>query len=127
MIIEIFEIQTDDIKMYNAINKIRNSSMTNGILFSFFSFINKGFSFLLLIILANYIAPKEYGYLGLFATLLMVLGFFIAMSTEGYMSVAYFKEGKQGLRKTFSFIFYLSILTSIFFCIIIFCNIIIQK
>lgn len=122
MIIEIFEIQTDDIKMYNAINKIRNSSMTNGILFSFFSFINKGFSFLLLIILANYIAPKEYGYLGLFATLLMVLGFFIAMSTEGYMSVAYFKEGKQGLRKTFSFIFYLSILTSIFFCIIIFCG-----
>lgn len=104
-----------------AICKIKTSSLKDGMLFSLFSFINRGFSFLLLLILANYIAPAEYGYLGLFATVLMVIGFFMAMSTEGYMSVAFFKDGELGIKRTYSFILYLSILMALLFGIILLC------
>lgn len=104
-----------------AIYKIKTSSLKDGMLFSLFSFINRGFSFLLLLILANYIAPAEYGYLGLFATVLMVIGFFMAMSTEGYLSVAFFKDGELGIKRTYSFILYLSILMALLFDIILLC------
>lgn len=104
-----------------AIYKIKTSSLKDGMLFSLFSFINRGFSFLLLLILANYIAPAEYGYLGLFATVLMVIGFFMAMSTEGYLSVAFFKDGELGIKRTYSFILYLSILMALLFGIILLC------
>ena len=42
-----------------------NKLLLKGALFSFFSFFNQGASFLLLIILANYIAPSDYGTLSL--------------------------------------------------------------
>lgn len=77
-----------------------NKSLLKGTLFSLFSFINKGLVFLLLLILANFIAPAEYGYLGLFSTVAMVVGYFVAMSSEGYFSVAFFRDGKEGLTKS---------------------------
>ena len=76
-----------------------NKTLFNGALFSMFSFINRGISFLLLLILANYITPHEYGYLSLYSTVGMVLSFFIAMSTTGYAGVVFFKEGKEGISK----------------------------
>ena len=86
-----------------------NKSFLKGTLFSLFSFINKGLVFLLLLILANFIAPAEYGYLGLFSTVAMVVGYFVAMSSEGYFSVAFFRDGKEGLTKSLTAIFWLSI------------------
>lgn len=86
-----------------------NKSLLKGTLFSLFSFINKGLVFLLLLILANFIAPAEYGYLGLFSTVAMVVGYFVAMSSEGYFSVAFFRDGKEGLTKSSTAIFWLSI------------------
>ena len=91
-----------------------NKSLVNGSLFSIFSFINKGFNFVLLLLLANYFTPSEYGYLSLFVTIVMLLGYFKALSTEGYMSVAYFKEGESGIKKSLSCVF----ATSTFFLII---------
>lgn len=82
-----------------------NKSLINGSLFSLFSFINRGFGFLILLILATYITPTEYGYLSLFSTVTMVISYFIAMSTEGYISIAYFQEGLNGLKNTISGIF----------------------
>lgn len=82
----------------------------NGVLFSLFSFVNKGFIFLLLLILAGYISPAEYGQLSLFSTIVMVVGYFMAMSSEGYLSVAYFREGQIGVKKTFSVVFFIAIL-----------------
>lgn len=99
--------------------KIRNlySSKTlfNGALFSMFSFINRGISFLLLLILANYITPHEYGYLSLYSTVGMVLSYFIAMSTTGYAGIVFFKEGKVGISKTFSSVLLISIVMLIVF------------
>lgn len=96
-----------------------NKSLVNGSLFSIFSFINRGFSFLLLLILANYITPAEYGYLSLFSTVVMVVSYFMAMSTEGYMSVAFFKEGEEGIKNTFSCILATSLISLIIFGLII--------
>lgn len=79
---------------------VSNKSLLNGMLFSLFSFINKGFVFLLLLILANYIAPAEYGYLSLFVTVIMVIGYFMALSTEGYLGVTFFKEKIIGVKHT---------------------------
>lgn len=82
-----------------------NKTFVNGSLFSLFSFTNQGFNFLLLLILANYILPAEYGYLSLFATVIMVVNYFISMSIEGYIGVAYFKDGNDGVKNVVSCVF----------------------
>ena len=101
----------------NFLLKIRylknNETIINGSLFSLFSFINRGFSFLLLLILANYILPAEYGYLNLFGTVVMLVGYFIALSTEGYLSVSFFRENFDALKQTFSCILYTGIVVAI--------------
>ena len=97
----------------------KNRSIINGSLFSIFSFINRGIGFVLLLILAKYIQPKEYGYLGLFGTVTMVLGYFTAMSTEGYMSVSFFKDGESGLRNTLSSLCLLSVSTTFVWIVVL--------
>ena len=74
----------------------------NGTLFTIFSFINKGVNFTLLLLLARYITPAEYGYWSLFGTIVMFIGYFIGMTTEGYISISYFQEGMAGVKKSFS-------------------------
>ena len=91
-----------------------NRVLVNGAMFSIFSFINRGFSFLLLLLLANYIGPEEYGYLSLFTTVLMIIGYFIAMSTEGYVSVAYFKDKQYGLTNTISVVVFITLIVGAF-------------
>lgn len=73
----------------------KNKTLVNGSVFSLFSFLNQGISFLLLIILAKYILPGDYGKLSLYNTIVMFIGYFIAMSTQGYISVVFFKDQKQ--------------------------------
>lgn len=107
----------------SVISKIKkmkkNEAIVNGSLFSLFSFVNRGFSFLLLLILANYIAPAEYGYLSLFSTVVMVIGYFIALSTEGYLSVSFFRDGTNGMSQTFSCVLFTSLITASFFCLLL--------
>ena len=95
-------------------------SLINGAMFSLFSFINKGFSFVLLMILANYITPTEYGYLSLWGTVVMVIGYFISMSSDGYMEVSYFQEGESGITKTFSCVLCTTLITGLIFAILLF-------
>ena len=97
-----------------------NKIFLHGALFSLYSFINRGFVFLLLLILANYISPAEYGYLSLFSTVIMILGFFICFSSEGYMTVSYFQEGNDSLKYTYSTILWVGLLMTTFFVIILF-------
>lgn len=100
--------------MLSKIKRMKNNeTIVNGSLFSLFSFVNRGFGFLLLLILANYIAPAEYGYLSLFGTVTMVLGYFMALSTEGYLSVSFFRDGPNGIKQTFSCVLFTSIIVSL--------------
>ena len=89
-----------------------NKSLVEGLLFSGFSFINRGFVFLLLIILANFISPADYGYLNLFNTVVMVTGYFIALSTEGYFSISYFNRTDYNYKQAVSGIILISIVIS---------------
>lgn len=99
----------------SKINKLlKNETIVNGSLFSLFSFINRGFKFLLLLVLANYIAPAEYGILSLFSTVTVVVGYFIALSTEGYLSVSYFRDGEYGLKQTFTCVLYTNLIVLFF-------------
>ena len=82
----------------NIHNIIRNKQVLNGGLFVLYSFFNKGIGFILLIILASFIAPNEYGSFSLFTTIVSFLGFFISLSTDGYLSVSYFRADKGGFQ-----------------------------
>lgn len=108
--------------MIPIINRLKNNkTLVNGSLFSIFSFFNQGTSFLLLIILAGYIPPASYGNLSLFNTIVQFLGYFAALSTQGYLSVSYFKRGKHNFNKDFSSIIYICIAITIllFFILLI--------
>lgn len=91
------------IKEYFMIKKILkgNKTLVKGTLFSLFSFFNKGTSFVLLILIASYLLPADYGKLSLFNTIVTFLSFFVALSTDGYISISYFKNDHDGFRKDF--------------------------
>lgn len=93
-------------------NLKKNETIRNGSLFTFFSFINKGTNFILLVLLAKFITPTEYGYWSLFGTVVMFIGFFMAMTTEGYISISYFQEGMAGVKRTFGCIFFTTLIVS---------------
>ena len=93
-------------------NAVHNKSLRDGFLFSGFSFVNRGFVFLLLLILANYISPAEYGYLNLFNTVVMVIAYFMAMSTEGYFSLSYFSKSDFDYKIVYSGIVSISLVVS---------------
>ncbi|MBR5824707.1 MAG: oligosaccharide flippase family protein [Paludibacteraceae bacterium] len=91
------------VNILNVLNKIKEGgNIVNGLLFSIYSFINRGISFFLLLILANYITPEEYGYLSLWGTVVSIVGYFISLSSDGYMEISYFKNSKEGIANSFS-------------------------
>ena len=106
--------------IYNVLERIKsNKTIRNGGLYSVYSFIGKGVSFVLLILLANYIQPAEYGQLSLFNTAVMLLGYFMGFSSFGYISVSYFKNSKQDFKKDFTVIITLYLFTTAFFILIL--------
>lgn len=95
------------------INRLKgNKTLLNGMLFSIYAFIGRGIAFVLLIILATYIPPADYGKLSLFNTVIMLLGFFMAFSTNGYFGISYFKESKETFHQDFTFIMLMLLLTA---------------
>lgn len=80
----------------------RENNLLRGLLFSLFSFLNKGIAFILLLILAKYITPDEYGYLSLYSSLVVLFGYFIGLSTPGYISVVFFQKSKHEFAKDFT-------------------------
>lgn len=106
--------------LLKRISKIKNNkSLINGSLFSIYSFVNQGVSFLLLIILAGFIMPDDYGRLNLFNTVVMFLSYFVAFSTQGYVGISYFKNDEQEFKKTFTAIISLALISFLFFLILI--------
>lgn len=99
------------------INKIleikKNKTLLNGFLFSSFSFVNKGMGFILLILLANFISPEEYGYLSLYTTFIMFISYIIGLSTNGYQSITYFKDSKEETKKDTTCILTISVISFI--------------
>ncbi len=101
------------------VSAVHNPTLRNGVFFSLFSFVNKGFFFLLLLVIARFVSPYDYGLLSLFGTVIMLVGYFQAMSTEGYLSVSFFRDGISGVRQVFSGIIVVSLLVSSVLCIVL--------
>lgn len=93
-------------------NLTYNKTIRNGGLFSLYSFFNQGIGFILLILLAKYIGPAEYGSLSLYNTVVTFLGYFVGLSTAGYMSVFYFKNDTETFKKSFTAIAIITIVCS---------------
>ena len=86
--------------MNNILHKlIYNKSVQSGSLFSFFSFLNQGLNFFLLLILSDYILTDSYGSLNLFYTAVGVVGYVICLCTSGIVSIKYFKESRETLAR----------------------------
>lgn len=91
---------------------LHNKTVKNGGLFAIFSFFNRGISFVLLTILARYIAPAEYGELSLFNTVVTFLGYLVGLSTAGYLGVSFFKENKERFKEDFTAICLITVVVS---------------
>lgn len=74
---------------------LQHKTAKNGIIFAAFAFITQGISFILLLVLANYIQPDGYGHLNLFTTFVQLFTYFVCLSCAGYVSVVFFKKTKQ--------------------------------
>ena len=96
----------------------KNRTLLNGTLFSIYAFLGRGIGFLLLIIIANYIPPADYGKLSLFNTVISLVGYVIGFSTAGYFSVSFFKENKETFHQDFTSIFLFMVLSSVFVALV---------
>lgn len=92
--------------MYHSldINKILskvkgNKTLINGGLFSLFSFLNQGISFLIMLIMGRYVMPDSYGKLSLFTTVIQLLSIFICLGTNGIIAVNFFKKNKAYIQQ----------------------------
>jgi len=102
------------------ISQLRNNKiLLKGGLFSLFSFFNQGVGFLLLIILAKYIVPAEYGTLSLFNTIVTFLGFLVSLSTNGYVSVSFFRKSRDEFRQSLSIVFLITFAVASFFALVL--------
>lgn len=82
------------------ISQITHSrNFRHGMLYTVFSFVNSGIGFILLLILARYLAPADYGSLNLFTTFVTLLNIVIALCTTSYITVSFFQKSKETLRQ----------------------------
>lgn len=91
---------------------IKDKTFRSGILFTLFSFLNNGISFILLLILARFITPDEYGKLNLFNTFILIASIFISLSSNGYITVCFFNKSSSDFKKILNSVF---LITSIVF------------
>lgn len=104
----------------SLLHKVKgNKTLVNGALFSIYSFLGKGMAFLLLMLLANYIPPAEYGSLSLFTTVVSFVTIFMALNTEGYFSISYFKHEEEDFKKNFTAIYIIGLVTLLFFLFVV--------
>lgn len=78
---------------------IHNKNVRHGILYTVFSFINSGISFVLLLILAKYLTPGDYGYLNLFTTFVTLINIVISLCSVSYISVCFFQKPREQLNQ----------------------------
>lgn len=102
------------------INRIRyNKLFRNGALFAIFSFLNSGIGFLLLLVLASFIPPSEYGELNLFNTFVTLLSIFISLNATGIIAVDFFSVERAHLQRMLSTVLCLSSVSFIVFTLLL--------
>lgn len=87
-------------KLKEFLNIVKNETVRKGVLFSFFSFLNSGISFVLLTIIARYLNPDSYGVINLFNTCVGVISIFICLYSSGLISINYFRKDEIEFKRT---------------------------
>ncbi len=101
------------------LNKIEsNKVFKNGLLFSFFSILNNGISFFLLLILAKFLSPEDYGKLNLFTTFITLFSILISLNTNSYVSIAFFKK-KEKLTKIINIVICVTLVICLLLCVVL--------
>lgn len=90
-------------------NLCSNDNVRKGVLYTLFSFLNNGISFVLLLILANYLLPEDYGYLNLYNIFVQIISILIALGTNPYISNAYFQKSRSDLYQIIMIVFLISL------------------
>jgi O-antigen/teichoic acid export membrane protein len=78
---------------------IARKLVRNTVVFSMAEVANKAIPFLLLPIVTRYMGPADYGKVAVFMALTSVLAVFVGLSSQGAVSVAYFKLRPEELQK----------------------------
>ena len=91
----------------------KNNLFKTGALFAFFSAINNGLNFLLVIGLSIYLSKADFGRINLFLILIMVISNIISLGTESFFAVNYFNNHKFRLIKILNAIIYITASISI--------------
>lgn len=91
----------------------------NGILFTFFSFLNNGINFFLLMLLAAYLSPDGYGHLNLFNNLITILTVLIPLGCVGYIGNSFFRKSESEFKKVIRTVFKIGFYSFLFFILII--------
>lgn len=100
-------------KLLNFLNK--RKTLRNGIIFSFFSMLNNGISFILLLYIAKYISPSGYGQVNLFNTFTMLFSFLICLNSRGIIAIDFFKYTKKETIQNINCISLITIFIYLFF------------
>lgn len=92
---------------------IHNKNLKDGSLFVFFSFLNQGLNFLLLIVLSWYIAPDSFGKLNLYYTGINIVSIFICLNTSGIISVNFYKFKRHIISQYVNTVLSLTLIVSV--------------
>lgn len=98
----------------------KSKNFKHGILYTFFSFINNGISFILILILAGYLLPGEYGSLNLFNTFITLFSIIIALSSSSYITLSFFHKTREELQRIIQSVFIITAVMLIVFLLIFF-------
>lgn len=83
--------------LFNRI--LHSQNFRHGMLYTLFSFVNNGISFILVLILAKFLMPTDYGQLNLFSTFVNLLNIIIALCTASYVAVSFFQKSKEAIQQ----------------------------
>ena len=86
----------------------QNSSFRNGLWFSFFSFLNSGVSFLIMMLMASFVQPDSFGKLSLFTTLVSLFSIFINLGTGVMVGINFFTSPRIVIRNYLNVSFIIS-------------------
>ena len=97
----------------------RNKNVRQAAVFSFFSFLNNGIKYLLLIIVAGAISPAGYGSLNLFTICVTLFGYLICLNTNGIIPVTFFRENMTEVRRNINAVFGLSVICLVVLSVVV--------
>ena len=85
--------------MINIKSLLKSNEVKKGIAYTFFSFLNTGINFILLLFIAQYIPPKGYGTLNMIAVIVALFSMISTFGCLGYQNLVFFKSDFNKYRR----------------------------